>query len=263
MSIKELEDNKIKTALIKVETLQKEYEVTLQQYQEAGQNYITSLQTTDPSNNVDFTSLKGRTWWGTSSLNKDTATSTDECTNMCLNLENCSGATYNESQNYCWMRSGNSSITTGRDTDYAIIPKQKAELEAMKSLNQKLLELIEEIQQEIQIINPKIEEQRDEINKKKKSLQNSHKQLLEQKIEMERQLNEYYSINQEEENKTLVVNQQNISVKMWSLITCLGLLVAVFYILGIITPFISFLSSIVLLIASIMLILFVKYKYKI
>ena len=45
MNSNEIQNDKIKSTLIKVETLQKEYEVTLQQYQEAGKNYITSLQT--------------------------------------------------------------------------------------------------------------------------------------------------------------------------------------------------------------------------
>ena len=46
-SIKEIQNDKINSALIKLETLQKEYEVTLQQYQEAGKNYITALQSND------------------------------------------------------------------------------------------------------------------------------------------------------------------------------------------------------------------------
>ena len=37
-------DDKIKSALIKVQALKEEYEVTLQQYREAGQNFITILQ---------------------------------------------------------------------------------------------------------------------------------------------------------------------------------------------------------------------------
>ena len=44
MNSNEIQNDKIKSTLIKVETLQKEYEVTLQQYQEAGKNYITALQ---------------------------------------------------------------------------------------------------------------------------------------------------------------------------------------------------------------------------
>ena len=42
--INELQNDKIKSSLIKVQALQKEYEVTLHQYQEAVQNFITNLQ---------------------------------------------------------------------------------------------------------------------------------------------------------------------------------------------------------------------------
>ena len=40
----EINNDKIKSAVIKVEALQKEYEVTLQQYQESGKNLINNLQ---------------------------------------------------------------------------------------------------------------------------------------------------------------------------------------------------------------------------
>ena len=53
MDYKEINNDKIQSSLIKVEVLQKEYEVTLQQYQEAGKNYVNSLQnggSTDSSN---------------------------------------------------------------------------------------------------------------------------------------------------------------------------------------------------------------------
>ena len=43
-SYNEIENDKLKTVLIKVEALQKEYEVTLQQYQESGKNYISALE---------------------------------------------------------------------------------------------------------------------------------------------------------------------------------------------------------------------------
>ena len=42
---------------------------------------------------------------------------------------------------------------------------------------------------------------------------------------MEKQLQNYYSIEEENQNQSLYVNQQNVSMRFWALITCLILLV--------------------------------------
>ena len=126
MNYNEIQNDKIKSSLIKVEALQKEYEVTLQQYQEAGKNYILSLQSNNKEPNIiNFTALKGRTWWGTSGLSEGVVNNQEECENMCANNSNCSGATFNPVKRYCWTRTGDNGITAGLDTDYALITQQK------------------------------------------------------------------------------------------------------------------------------------------
>jgi hypothetical protein len=317
MDYKEIQNDKIQAAIIKVETLQKEYEVTLQQYQEAGQNYISALQngssnpcqtynsdstaisqacydkiwvdqgcTTQPPNadeswaksqtlnslvndsylwatmtdethrkgcygdttnyntspsptypnKTEYTALKGRTWWGTAGITEGAASTQEECETMCANSENCSGATFNPVKKYCWSRSGDTSITTGEDDDYALIPKQKAALVVMKGLNEKLLNLNNQITSELTNINPEVEEQSQQKNTKQQELQTSYQTLLEQKLEMERQLQEYNSINEENENQSLYVTQQTVSMRVWVLITCLVLIVTMKQMVGIDDP---------------------------
>lgn len=222
MSYNDIQKDKIQATLIKVEALQKEYEVNLQQYQEAGKNYITVLQeaTTDTSK-INFTALKGRTWWGTGRLTEGTVNTREECENMCANSDKCSGATFNPVKRYCWTRSGDSSITVGRNDDYALITEQKAALSNMKYLNEKLLDLNNKITNELQNIKPEVKEQYEEKNQKHQELKMSYFKLLDQKIELDKQLQEYYSIEQEESNQSIYVNQQNISLRLWVLITCI------------------------------------------
>ena len=227
-SIKEIQNDKINSALIKLETLQKEYEVTLQQYQEAGKNYITALQ----SNDNNFIALKGRSWWGTSGLTEGPASTQEECENMCANSSKCSGATFNPVKRYCWTRTGNSSLTVGRDDDYALISQQKSSLTTMKYLNQKLLDLNTEITTELSNINPEIETQNMEKNAKQEQLLQSYEKMLEQKIELEKQLQDYYSVEQEQDNQSLIVNQQNISLRFWILVTCLVVILTIKRMLG-------------------------------
>lgn len=308
MNSNEIQNDKIKSTLIKVETLQKEYEVTLQQYQEAGKNYISSLQlsklnpcanykkystgisqecydkiwkeqgcigkpqnvssdylksltidglvndsylwatltdethrkgcygdstdyNTNPSatypNTTNFTALKGRTWWGTGGLSEGTVNSQEECENMCANSSQCSGATFNPVKRYCWTRTGDNGLSAGMDTDNALIPQQTATLSVMTQLNQKLIDLNQEMSNELQNINPEVIQQYQEKNQKQQQLEASYNQLLEQKIQLKKQLQEYYSVQQEENNQSLFVNQQNISLRFWVLITCLVLLITI------------------------------------
>ena len=313
-SINQIQNDEIDSALIRIEALQKEYEVTLQLYQEAGKNYITALQnapsnpckdyekdstgisqecyekiwkdqgclteipaaaegdwakaqtldglvndsflwatmtddehrkgcygdSTDYTTNTEavypndstsanskFVALKGRTWWGVSGLSEASVSTQEECENMCAETSECSGATFNPVKRYCWIRTGESAITPGLPDDYALITQQKATLSVMKYLNQKLLDLNKEITNEIGTINPQFEAENKDKNTKQQQLSLSYKQLLEQKIAMDKQLKEYYSITQEEENQGLFVNQQNVSYKFWVLITCLVLLITI------------------------------------
>ena len=338
-SINEIQNDKINSALIKIEALQKEYEVTLQQYQEAGKNYITALQnapsnpckdytkdstsisqecydkiwkdqgcltqapsadsdwsksqtldglvndsylwatltdedhrkgcygdstsyTTNtepvypddsPDANSKFVALKGRTWWGSSGLSQASVSTQEECESMCANESKCSGATFNPVKRYCWIRTGESKITPGLTDDYALITQQKAALSVMIYLNEKLLDLNQQITNEIKNINPEVEEQYNENNEKQQQLSSSYSQLLEQKIEMDKQLKEYSSINQEEENQGLFVTQQNISYRFWILITCLVLLITITKFFGGDNPSISMTVWLIIIIVLIIL----------
>ena len=227
-SVNEIQNDKITSALIKLETLQKEYEVVLQQYQESGKNYITSLQ----SGTNEFVALKGRSWWGTSELSEGTASSQEECENMCASSEECSGATFNPVKHYCWTRKGDGTITVGRDDDYALLKEQKVSLSTMKILNQKLLDLNIQISNELTNINPEVEIQNNKKSIKQQQLSEAYEKLLEQKLELDKQLQDYYSIEEEEENQSLIVNQQNISLRFWVLITCLVLIFTIKRLVG-------------------------------
>ena len=307
------QNDKIKSTLIEVEALQQEYEVTLQQYQEAGKNYIAALQydilnpinpcskytknstnisvdcyrkiwqdqgcTTSPdwalgwasgqtlehlaydsfqwatltddehrkgcygnstnystktspvypdtTNTSYFSALKGRTWWGTAPLSEGPASTQKECETMCANSDKCSGATFNPVKRYCWARSGDGNLATGRDDDYALISKQQEALSLMKVLNDKLLNLNNKISTKLSTINPEVEQQDINKNVKQQQLNISYQNLLNQKIEIDEQLQEYYSIDQDEMNQSSYTNSQNVSFRFWLLMTCLVLLVTI------------------------------------
>jgi hypothetical protein len=229
-------NNKLQEALIKVETLEKEYDVTLKQYQEAFNNYINSIQlgsdtqtqssTATPTATI-YSELNGRTWWGSYGLKEGTVANIEACETMCASNDKCTGATFNPVKRYCWTRGGDGKITTGTDTDIALLPQQKATLLTLKSLNDKMLTLNDNISNELKNIDPEVEEQQREKNEKQIKLNDYYEKLLEQKIEMEKQLQEYYSIEEDYVNQDLYANQQNVSLRFWSLITAIVLIITI------------------------------------
>jgi hypothetical protein len=177
--------------------------------------------------NVQYAALPGRAWWGKSGIKEGTASSREECEAMCSAELSCSGATFNESRHYCWTRRGDGTITTSTDDSFAIIPKQKAALIVMQGLNDRLLSLNQEIASKYKQIHPQVQRQMEEMNANQQSLKESYMQLLEQKITMEKQLQEYYTISEDYESESLFANQQNISLRVWVLITCLILIITI------------------------------------
>jgi hypothetical protein len=218
--------------LIKIEALQKEYESVLQQYQEAVQNYIATIQSTSNSSSSIFTSLQGRTWWGTQGLAEGAANTQEECETMCANAENCSGATFNPVKHYCWARSGNSKITPGTDADQALLPAQKAALLVMSGLNDRLVALADEIANSLIQLQPQVDAQKQEKNKSQFKLNASYQRLLEQKWEMEKQLEEYNSADTDYQNQSIFVTQTNISYRIWLLVALIILLITVKKMMG-------------------------------
>ena len=187
----------------------------------------TTDTTTTNTNKSYFSALKGRTWWGTAPLSEGPASTQEECENMCANSDKCSGATFNPVKRYCWTRSGDSNISTGQDDDYALISQQKEALSVMQVLNDKLLDLNNQITTELSNINPEVKQQQTDKKLKQQQLTESYQELLNQKNVIDTQLQEYYSVEQDEMNQSLYTNSQNISLRFWVLITCLILLVTI------------------------------------
>ena len=193
----------------------------------------TSDTSTNKNNNTSyFSALKGRSWWGSAPLSEGGASTQEECETMCANSDKCSGATFNPVKRYCWTRTGDGSITTGEDDDYALISHQQEALSVMKVLNNKLLDLNNQISSELSNINPEVKQQDVDKNVKQQQLNISYQKLLNQKIEIDEQLQEYYSINQDEINQSSYTNSQNVSLRFWVLITCLVLLVTIKQLVG-------------------------------
>jgi len=214
---------------IKFETLKKEYENTLKLYDESIQNYIDIISS---NNKNDLVTLNGRTWWGENGIAQGFSENINTCKALCKNIEECSGATFNDVKKYCWTRRGNNGfLTLGTQYDYAIISKEKAAYFNMKGLNNRLIQINEEIIQSLKYID--IKQTTSDLENSKKNLVYSYNKLLDEKKHLDLLMNEYLNIDKTLNNQELFADQQNSLLRMWTIIVCIILLLVLKGLLGV------------------------------
>ena len=212
---------------VQLETLEKEYMLILKQYETAYANYVSNLnnQQQQTSNSTSFSALQGRTYWGTYGIKEGSVGTQKECESMCLSDTKCTGATFNPSKRYCWTRGGESGLTVGTDSDYALIPKVKENLILLKNLNQQLMDLNKRIGNKLNMVYPIVQEESNLQSQKQKELTQSYSSLVKEKTELEVVLNEYETLEETLNNNTLYVNQKNMSLRMWVILAIILLVI--------------------------------------
>ena len=179
-------------------------------------DYTTKTKPTYSLGN-EYTEINGRTWWGTYGIKEGPASSKEECISMCASDSSCTGATFNPVKRYCWARGGNGTVTPGMFSDVALIPKIKNILLTLSVLNTKLMSINEELKAETNNLSPTLKEEKKFNEKQKQQFDKYYNDLYYDKLEMEKIVNEYNSIESELNDKTLVVNQENLSLRLWTL----------------------------------------------
>jgi hypothetical protein len=327
-----MDNDTINNDILKIETLEKEYDVVLTQYQEAYKNYINTLNSgssnpcstynlnstgisqecynkiwsdqgcitqapgatsdwaksqtydglindsylwstltdtdhrkgcygdttnystkTEPTYSLgkDFADLPGRTWWGTYGIKEGAASTKDECLSMCASDSNCTGATFNPVKRYCWARGGDGVISAGEKDDHALIPKLKVSILILNGLNEKLISINQQLRNEIKNLNPKIEEENTANTEKQEKFDDYYYKLSDEKKHIQKILRQYDTIEAELNDQTLVVDQANGSLKLWTFVAFILLLILLKQIYGIETPptgIMMFITVIILLI---------------
>jgi hypothetical protein len=297
----------INNSILKIETLEKEYDVVLKQYQEAYKNYINTLNTssnpcenykleskgvsqecynkiwsdqgctteapnakgewqknqtydglvndsymwatltdtdhrkgcygdtknyntnTEPTYSLgkDFVELPGRTWWGTYGIKEGAAATKEDCISMCASDGNCTGATFNPVKRYCWARGGDGSVSAGLDDDNALIPRLKANILILNGLNDRLITINKDLRAETTKITPQLKEEKAANEQKQQKFEDYYNELYHDKVAMAKMMQDYNSVEAELKDQSLVVNQENISFRLWFLLAFIMCLVVV------------------------------------
>jgi hypothetical protein len=166
--------------VLTLQRLIKEYNNTLIEYQNVYQSYLNSLSSS--VSNKGFESKKklsfipNTAFWGTAGIGERRVSTVDQCSNLCKAKSSCSGATFDPKNNYCWLRSGQSSIVPSTSNQVAIIPATREYMMTLKSLNSRLTDINNKIIQmsKDEVMNS-VEVQNQISNK---TLQDNYQQLL-------------------------------------------------------------------------------------
>ena len=171
--------------------------------------------------------LKGRTFWGASGITEDdNMTSIDDCKALCSSNANCSGATFNPDKKTCWIRSGEGTVGSGLDTDYAIIPIEKMLLDKLDKLNSQLTTINNQM---LDITSNKATPEYKQMTSTSimgtNEIQQNYKELSKKRQNIDDMLKEFKQLDEEKQEGDVKTDQKYYYYLL--LIVC-GILIAVF-----------------------------------
>jgi len=216
-----------KSIILTISLLEKEYDNTLIQYQQASQNYINDLKSIQTTKAYNI--LNGRTFWGDAGIKQFSAGDINECKASCSSISNCSGATFNSTNKNCWLRSGNGDIMTGTSTDNAIIPSIIQSSNILKKLNSKLIDINTKIKDVINQSYSDYTTQIDMRNKLEIQLQQNYQQLIMEKKHINDLIREYDTIDESKNNANINVNHYYLIYTVIILLALFCLLLFVYH----------------------------------
>lgn len=162
----------------------------------------------------EMVTIKNATYWGTGPIAQNNSATLQECSASCASTNGCTGATFNATDSakpMCWLRSGDTDITGGKDSDYAIVPKGKQMLMIVQKINMRL----SEINQQIQKITKNGQETYDSQTPERKTnmaeLARQYIQLNEEREKIDNTINEYQTLDQQQIQGDLTANKNYYS----------------------------------------------------
>jgi hypothetical protein len=135
--------------VLTLQSLIKQYNNTLTEYQQVYQSYLNSLSFSKSDKGFnrkkEFSFVPNTAFWGTAGISQKPASTVVQCSNLCVANSSCSGATFDPSNNYCWLRSGEGSTVPSTTNQMAIIPATREYMMTLKSLNSRLTDINNQI----------------------------------------------------------------------------------------------------------------------
>ena len=227
-----MKDNGLNTDILKIQALEKEYNAVLNQYEEAYKNCNDELKQNLDQKQRSFKSFPNRAYWGTAGLKEGVVGSETDCENMCASNSKCTGATFNTGNKYCWTRTGAGSLSPTTKSNVALLPTVKSCVVTLNALNTRLIKINTELTHLIETTNSKLAKDEANLNNSRSQLHGYYAQLLKERLQMAKILEDQKTIDEEISTKFMYVDTQNTEFRLWSLAACIFSLIVINKILG-------------------------------
>lgn len=222
------EENKTQSVALHLETLTASYDKLLKEYNQMQADYIDYLNEADESKK-EFLNMKGRAFWGKGKAGNEVMTNDiNECEALCAENKNCTGATFDDGENTCYLRSGMSSTVAAADNYYAIISKKIFFLSRMKYMNSKLEQINKEILDLVkQKADPVYEKATVERKENQDFLASNYIKLMAAEEATKRELAEHTRLQDEDDNGAIQLKSNYTMFIIMFVIAIIGIIILV------------------------------------
>ena len=153
----------------------------------------------------------------------------DECKKICLENKSCRGGSYNLKTNICSLNRNNGNIVNNVDS-IAIVREQIYYIYQLRLLNEKLINLNNQILSIINEYYPKFQKNILKQHLRNKYLQNNSNNLNNERLRIANLMNDYQSLNSAKNDSELIV-ETNYSTYTILLVICIILFLVLLSIL--------------------------------
>lgn len=218
----------LNTSLTRLLALRSEFQNTLNAQHSTYSLYLSKVNTQISSGRSSNVYLPGKKYTGTRTLNTATnVANVNACESMCASNHSCTGATYNSATKRCVLASGESDLTTGTSTETAIISEMYNLLLTLKSQNEKLLTLYDQITALKARIQPVNDTNKRLLDNESKKLEASYKSLLDLQEKVNKSLQDYYLFDKKYLEQNMFAEQKNTMFRLITLVMCFAIIIFV------------------------------------
>jgi hypothetical protein len=192
------------------QSLSDQYNSTLNQYKEVYKKYIHSLYSSEKNQSNHLDTVSDSSFWGSSELSTSQVSSVHDCMKSCSDNSSCSGATYNNNNQNCYLRkgNGNGNIIHSKSGETAIVPSSLRYSYELKGLNQQLLDTNQQMTDSLNHSYKKYKKNTHHHEKKQHLLNNNNDILQNDKQTIEEMIREQELLNAAGQNSEIVVTEE-------------------------------------------------------
>jgi len=208
---------------ITLETLGKEYNAAIINYQQAYQDLTIIIQNngSNGNNGNNLMEVPGKVYFSTNNLNGSNGqniSTGSECQALCQSTTGCSGATYNVEKQLCVLGSGNGIVSNANGNYVAYVSPLQNAISNVEYWNGMLIQLNQRILTILEEKNPHYLNEVQERNVNNNQLKNNLRQLIEEKNKVNEMIDYYQSKKSGLMNTSIVTTENYSKYIMYSFI---------------------------------------------